>query len=315
MRILFAGTPAMAVPSLEKLARGPGVQAVLTAPDAPAGRGRTNCPSPVKQAALNLGIPVLNPVSLDDAAVESVRSLSPDLLVVVAYGKIFKKRFLDLFPLRGINLHPSLLPLYRGPSPISAAILSGDNETGVTVQKLAMKFDTGDILAQTRVPLDGTETTGALTDTLSVLGAELLLDVVTSVAAGKPPEAVAQDESSASYCRLIRKEDGLLDWTEAASTIERKVRAYDPWPRAHTTLAGESLLLLKTSVHPDTLATAARLPAPGEVLAADGERGILVHTGQGILRIERLQLRFRKPMDWRSFLHGRSDLLGIRLGD
>ncbi|HTP58355.1 MAG TPA: methionyl-tRNA formyltransferase, partial [Spirochaetia bacterium] len=155
MRILFAGTPPLAVPSLEKLAQDLEVSAVLTAPDSPSGRGRTPCPSAVKQAALTLGIPALTPEKLDQEAIASVKALAPDLLVVVAYGKIFRRSFLDLFPRGGINVHPSLLPLYRGPSPISAAILAGDAETGVTVQKLAMKFDTGDILSQARVPLDG----------------------------------------------------------------------------------------------------------------------------------------------------------------
>jgi len=315
MRILFAGTPPLAVPSLEKLAHGPGVLAVLTAPDAPAGRGRSPCPSAVKLAALTLGIPVLTPSSLDETAVADVKALAPDLLVVVAYGKIFRKNFLDLFPSGGINLHPSLLPLYRGPSPISAAILAGDRDTGVTIQKLARRFDTGDILAQLRVPLDGSETTGFLTDSLALKGAELLGSVVGDIAAGRSLTATPQEESRASYCRLVAKDDGLVDWAEPAALIERKVRAYDPWPRARTTLRGDSLLLLKTSVHPDTLVPAARAPAYGEVLAADEENGILVQTGQGVLRIERLQLQFKKPLGWRSFLHGHPDLQDIRLGN
>ncbi len=315
MRILFAGTPPIAVPSLEKLARQVGVLAVLTAPDAPAGRGRSPCPSAVKQKALALGLPVLTPLSLDQAVQAEVRALGPDLLVVVAYGKIFRKNFLDLFPSGGINLHPSLLPLHRGPSPITAAILAGDRETGVTVQKLAMRFDTGDILAQVSVPLTGSETTGSLTGSLAEVGADLLSSVVEKMAAGHALTGTAQEEFRATYCRLVAKEDGLVDWTEQASLIERKVRAYDPWPRARTLLAGESLLLLKTSVHPDTLVPAARAPAPGVVLAADGENGILVQTGQGILKVERLQLQFKKPLDWRSFLHGHPDLPGIRLGN
>lgn len=315
MRIIFAGTPPIAVPSLEKIARNAGVAAVLTAPDAPVGRSRSPRPSAVKQAAMALGVPVLTPAALDEAAREAVRSLAPDLLVVVAYGKIFKKSFLDLFPLGGMNVHPSLLPRYRGPSPLTAAILAGDAETGVTVQKLAMRFDTGDILAQVRVPLDGAETTGSLTDSLSRIGADLLSGVIADMEAGRPVAATAQDESQASYCRLVGKENGLIDWTEPAIMIERKVRAYDPWPRTSTTLGGTSLLLLKTSVHPETLAHAAHEPVPGDVVAADGENGILVQTGQGILRIERLQLQFKKPTDWRSFLNGRPNLLGMRLGN
>ena len=314
MRILFAGTPPMAVPCLEKLAREREVVCILTAPDQPAGRGRAPCPSAVKQAGLALRIPVLAPAALDEEARRQVKDLAPDLLVVVAFGKIFRKSFLDIFPLGGINLHPSLLPLYRGPSPVTAAILAGDTETGVTVQKLAMRFDTGDILAQVRVPLDGSETTGSLTGALGLKGAELLGAVVGDIAEGRPITPVMQEEARATYCRLVRKEDGLVDWNEPAPVIERKVRAYDPWPRARTTLGTDSLLLLKTSVHPDTLPGAGGAPVPGEVLAADEENGILVQTGQGILRIERLQLQFKKPLDWRSFLNGRPNLKGIRLG-
>jgi len=311
MRILFAGTPPLAVPSLEKLAQELEVCAVLTAPDAPSGRGRAPCPSAVKQAALALGIPALTPEKLDTEAIAAIRTLAPDLLVVVAYGKIFRAAFMDLFPQGGINVHPSLLPLYRGPSPISAAILAGDAETGVSVQKLAMKFDTGDILTQARVPLDGSETTDSLTMFMAGLGADLVCRVAEEMAAGHPPLAIPQDEARASYCRLVRKEDGIIDWTEPASLIERKVRAYDPWPRASTTLHGASLLLLKASVHPDTLGSAR---APGDIVAADGENGILVQTGQGILKVERLQLQFKKPTDWRSFLNGHPDLPGMHLG-
>ncbi len=314
MRILFAGTPPMAVRSLEKLAREAEVCAVLTAPDQPAGRGRAPCPSAVKQAALALGIPAFMPAALDQAAVNELGALSPEMLVVVAYGKIFRKSFLDIFPRGAINLHPSLLPRYRGPSPISAAILSGDTETGVTIQKIARRFDTGDILAQVRIPLDGSETTGALSASVAEAGAKLLSSVVADISAGRPPTPIPQAEDQASSCRLVRKEDGVVDGTEPAAVIERTVRAYDPWPRAQTTLEGSSLLLLKTSVHPGNLAGAAGAPVPGDVLAADEENGILVQTGQGILRIERLQLQFRKPLDWRSFLHGRPDLAGARLG-
>ena len=312
MRILFAGTPPLAVPSLEKIARRPGVLAVLTAPDAPAGRNRTLCPSAVKQAALALGIPAFTPTRLDETVQNAVKELSPDLLVVVAYGKIFRQSFLDLFPWGGINVHPSLLPRHRGPSPITAAILFGDKATGVTVQKLAMKFDTGHILAQVTVPLDGGETMGSLTTSLSSVCANLLAGVLSDMSAGRLVAGIAQDESQATYCHLVHKEDGVIDWTETASLIERKVRAYDPWPRARTTLGGESLLLLKAAVQPSTLAPTR---APGDVVAASGEDGILVQTGQGILRIERLQLQFRKPMDWKSFLNGHPSLMGMHLGN
>ncbi len=314
MRVLFAGTPPLAVPSLEKLAPAVDVCAVLTTPDEPAGRGRSPRPSAVKQAASALGVRVLQPESLDEAAMADVKALVPELLVVVAYGKIFKKAFLELFPRGGINLHPSLLPRFRGPSPVTAAILAGDKETGITVQRIARKFDSGDILSQVRVSLTGSETTGSLTETVAPLGAEILLSVVRDIAAGRAPAAVPQAEEDATYCSIVRKEDGVIDWQEPAAVIERKVRAYDPWPRARTTLRGASLLLLKCRAHPDTLHDAARTSAPGVVLAADRDRGILVRAGDGILEIERLQLQFRKPLDAPAFLLGQPDLCGARLG-
>jgi methionyl-tRNA formyltransferase len=312
MRVLFAGTPSLAVPSLEKIARF--VVGVLTSPDQPSGRGRICVPSPVKEAALSLGLRLFQPARLDAAFIDQVRELAPDLLVVAAYGKIFRQVFLEIFPLGGINLHPSLLPRFRGPSPVSAAILAGDTETGVTVQRIALKFDTGDILAQERYPLHGNETTGELSEALAARGAGLVAWVLAGFEAGKPPTPIPQREEDASYCHPLRKEEGRVNWSDPAVLTERKVRAYDPWPRASTTLAGELLLLLKSHVHPDTLGAKPAPESPGVILAADRGHGLLVQTGSGILAVERLQPRFKKAMDWRAFLNGHPDVIGQRLG-
>jgi methionyl-tRNA formyltransferase len=314
MRILFAGTPALAVPSLREAARACEVAAVLTSPDQPSGRGRAPTPSPVKEMALALGLSVLTPDRLDSNVLDQVRRFAPRLLVVAAYGKIFRKAFLELFPLGGINLHPSLLPRHRGPSPISAAVLAGDPVTGVTVQRIALRFDTGDILAQERHELRGDETTASLTETLADEGARLLGSVLSCLAAGGDVPGTAQEEAAATYCRLIGKEDGVVDWGKPAQVIERAIRAYDPWPRASTTLDGQILLLLKSHVYPGTLATDAAVDAPGAVLAADKAHGLLVRTGDGVLAIERLQLQFKKPLDWRAFLNGHPGIVGKRLG-
>jgi methionyl-tRNA formyltransferase len=314
MRILFAGTPALAVPSLEKLAHAHTLVGVLTSPDQPAGRGRACTPSPVKEAALALGLRVLQPARLDAAFLQEARDLAADTLAVAAYGKIFKPAFLGLFPQGGINLHPSLLPRFRGPSPISAAILAGDSETGVTVQKIALKFDTGDILAQRRHILRGDETTATLSETLAGVGAELLSQVLADIDAGKPPAPVSQREEEATYCHPLRKEDGAVDWREPAAVLERKVRAYDPWPRAATTFRGQTCLLLKSHLYPGTLPAGDAEAAPGTVLAADPAHGLLLATGAGILAVERLQLQFKKPTDWRSFLNGHPEIVGTRLG-
>jgi methionyl-tRNA formyltransferase len=314
MRILFAGTPALAVPSLTAAIRACDVAAVLTSPDRPTGRGRSTAPSPVKEAALSLGLAVLTPERLDASVFDRVRALSPDVLVVAAYGKIFRQPFLDLFPMGGLNLHPSLLPRYRGPSPISAAILNGEPETGVTIQRMALRFDTGDILAQERHPLRGDETTATLTEELALKGAKLLSRVLREMAAGNLPTPVAQNEGQASYCRTLEKDDGVVSWDEPAAMLERKIRAFDPWPRAATLVAGETLLLLKSHLYPDSLCADVARGVPGEVLKADRQHGLLIRTGNGILALERLQLQFKKPLDWRAFLNGNPGIVGTRLG-
>ncbi len=316
MRILFAGTPALAVPSLRAAAHAHDVVGILTAPDRPSGRGMEQGRQPVAEAATSLGCLLLQPRKLDAAFIETVRSLSADLLVTAAYGRIFREPFLSLFPLGAINIHPSLLPLYRGPSPITAAILNGDAVTGVTIQRMALKFDTGDVLAQSRHPLDGTETTGSLSEALAAEGADLLAGVLAGFAAGHPPAPRPQEEALATYCRPLAKEDGRVEWGEPAAVIERKVRAYDPWPRATTALGAESLLLLKSHVYPGRLGTDAERSGapPGCVLAADRDHGLLVCTGEGLLAVERLQLQFKKSQDWRAFVNGHPGIVGTRLG-
>ncbi len=324
MRVLFAGTPEIAVPSLEQLSEQAEIVGVLTAPDAPAGRRRTLQPSAVKRSAEALGVPVLQPERLNAAAREAVAVLNPQLVVCVAYGRIFGPRFLDLFALGGINLHPSLLPRHRGPAPIAAAILAGDSETGITVQTLALEMDAGDILRQVRFALDGSETTGSLTDRVALEGARLLAEVVRDIERGTV-EPRPQDHRQATYCRLITAADGAIDWHFPAETIERTVRAYNPWPGAHTFLDGRRLTIHQADVSltPESGVAAADAVhrtgregsgRPGLVTAVDKRRGILVQTGDGLLAIRRLQLQSRTAMDWKSFANGYRDVVGTVLG-
>ncbi len=312
MRILFAGSPDLAVPSLVAVHTEFPITAVLTNPDRPAGRGKQAIATPVKQKALALDLPVLQPRELDGPFLEQVRAFQPELLVVVAYGRIFRRKFLELFPQGGINLHASLLPKYRGPSPITAVILSGESETGVTVQKVAPKMDAGDILRTRSLPLTGQETTGSLSRILAELGAELLPTTLKELAQERI-RPLPQDESKASYCRLVSKEDGRIDWSAAAAVIERMIRAYDPWPRAFTTWGGQRLNLLEGGVFQQGVDTSGR--KRGLVLAIDNRYGILVNTGAGVLCVSRLQLQAKKPLDWRSFLNGQKDFIGAQLGE
>jgi len=310
MRILFAGTPGIAVPSLRVTARAHEVCAVLTGCDHPVGRGRGCRPSAVKQAALELGLRVIETDRIDAAVRDEIRGLAPELLVVVAFGRIFRESFLALFPRGGVNLHPSLLPRHRGPSPIASAILCGDRATGVTVQRIALAVDEGDVFAQRSVALDGTETTGSLTEVLAGVGAGLLAEVLAASEAGTASAAPQAGEPA--YCRLTAKADGVVDWNEPAATIERKVRAYDPWPRASTSWDGRPLSLLHTRLPAGTVVP---VPAavPGTVLGPSPE-GLLVQAGDGPIALTRLQPAFGRPMDWRSFLNGHPGIVGARLG-
>ena len=311
MRLLFAGTPRFAVPSLEALAEEHDVCAVLTAPDRKAGRGNKLIRSAVKQSASALDLPLYQPANLDDDFIARVQTLDADLLVVAAYGVIFKKDFLDIFPRGGINLHPSLLPKYRGPSPIPAVILAGEPETGLTVQKLALRMDAGDILAQERHPLTGRETAAELSQTLSQKGAGLLLSVVNAIQNGTA-KARPQRAEDASFCKLVRKEHGRIDWQRGAEYIARMIRAYDPWPGVFTTFKHKKLFFLKGFAHPEQVFTSTH--TPGEVLGVDKQHGILIHTNNGILCVTELQLEFKKPSKWKDFLNGHKDVIGSILG-
>ncbi len=310
MRVLFAGTPGIAVPSLRAAARAHEVCAVLTGVDQPAGRGREVRPSEVKRAALEMGLRVIEADRLDAGVRETIRGLAPELLVVVAFGRIFRAAFLDLFPRGGVNVHPSLLPRYRGPSPIAAAILGGDRETGVSVQRIALEVDAGDLYAQRVVPLAGGETTGTLTPALADVGADLLAGVLAGIEAGTA-KAVPQS-GEVTRCRMTGKADGLVDWRESAALIERKVRAYDPWPRTTTAWAGRPLVLLHTRLPAGNVGTGTGAP-PGTVLGPSPE-GLLVRAGDGPLAVVRLQPAFGRPMDWRAFLNGHPGIVGSRLG-
>lgn len=314
MKILFAGTPEIALPSLRAVAQAHEVAAVLTAPDRPVGRGRRMEASPVAECAAELGLKVLRFEKLNDSARDEVAQLDAELLVCVAYGKIFGPKFLALFPRGGVNLHPSLLPKYRGPSPIAAALLAGDSVTGVSIQRLALEMDAGDILARREIPLDGTETSASLTERAAEIGAELLVQTLNAIEAGNQ-QAEAQEHDQASYCGLVRKQDGLLNWDRSALELDRVVRAFHPWPGAFTTFDGKELKLHETAVpteldHSETMASA----QPGQVLGVDNRHGILVQTGDGVLALRRLQLPGRKALDWATFLNGTPNFLGSVLG-
>jgi methionyl-tRNA formyltransferase len=313
MRVVFAGTPAIAVPSLLVVAAGHDLVGVLTNPDSAAGRGLQTGQSAVKQAALEHGFPLLQPARLDAGVREAIAALRPDILVCVAYGFIFGPKFLSLFPQGGINLHPSLLPRWRGPSPISAAILAGDSQTGITVQRLALEMDAGDILVQETIGLEGRETTAGLTGQVAGHGAGLVLRALAELADGSAAPR-PQDHGQASYCRLITREEARIDWRQPAVAIDRQVRAFDPWPRAHSSWNGQSLTVLESLPCPGPADGASPASPPGTVLRVDKSAGILVQTGLGLLALRRLQLPAKKPLDFQAFLNGARGFVGSTLG-
>ena len=312
MRIIFAGSPPLALPSLYRAAEEHQICAVLTQPDRVAGRGKRLHQSPVKRGALDLGLQVLQPDRLGSASREAVKALDPELLVAVAYGRIFGPKFLEIFPRGGINLHPSLLPAFRGTSPIQAVILAGEPFSGVTIQRLALEMDSGDVLLQKKIDLDGSETAGSLTDTLSHIGAELLGETL-EVIQKNSEHGLAQDHDAATYCKLIRKEDGKIDWKSGASDIERTIRAYNPWPTAFTKYGGKQLSILRASV--SGLQPTGRDRVPGKVVGVDKEEGILIQTGTQVLAVQEVRPQARKNLEWRSFMNGARDFVGAVLGD
>lgn len=306
-RVVYLGTPAFAVPPLRVLLEeGHAVAAVVTQPDRPAGRSGAPGPSPVKVYAREQGLTVWQPQRLRGEAIEQLRALAPDIIIVAAYGEILHPSVLEIPPHGCLNLHASLLPRHRGAAPVAAAILAGDAETGITLMQMDAGMDTGAIVAQEKIALTGGERQGELTARLADLGAGLLRRVLPAWLAGEiTPQP--QDESQATYCLPLRREDGQIDWTWPASLIERMTRAYDPWPGAYTFLRGRRLRLWQVRVIADPPAL-----APGVLIIAG--RRLIAGTGEGALLLEQVQLEGKRRMSAEEFLCGQHGLEGTCLG-
>ena len=301
------GTPDFAVPTLGRLLEaGHDVTAVYSQPDRPAGRGRKLVPTPTKRYAEERGLEVRQPKSLrSEDALAGLASLAPEVVVVAAYGLFLPPEALGIPPLGCLNIHPSLLPRYRGPSPVVSAILNGDDETGVTIIKLDEGMDNGPILAQARVPLDERETGPDLTHRLFDLGADLLVDTLPRWASGDI-QATPQDKSQATITPLVKKEDGKIDWTDDAARIARMLRAYQPWPGTFTHWDGKLLKIL------DATTMAGDAP-PGHIVALDDGR-IGIGTSDALLALNRLQIEGRRPSNAQDFARGYPDFVGAELG-
>ncbi len=307
-RVLFYGSPDFAVPTLRALIESPyRPVAVVTQPDARAGRGRSLRPPPVKELAAEHGIPALQPSRLrDGAAIAQIASLKPDLQIVAAYGQIIPVEILDLPKHGTLNVHASLLPRWRGASPISAAILHGDEETGVTIMLVDETEDTGDILRQRATAVGPSEHAGELSDRLAGMGAELLLETIPDWLQGSI-SPVPQDSALATRARRVKKQQGRIDWASDAAQIARHVRAYTPWPAAATTL-GKSAIRITEAVEMEVESS----DEPGTILG-DGET-IDVATGSGVLAVNRLQRAGKRELSAEEFSRGTRDLVGQRFG-
>ena len=307
-RVLFYGSPDFAVPTLRALIDSPYRPiAVVTQPDARAGRGKTLRPPPIKELAAEHGIPALQPARLrDPAAIAQVGSLRPDLQIVAAYGQIIPVDILDL-PTHGtLNVHASLLPRWRGAAPISAAILHGDAETGVTIMLVDETEDTGDIIRQRATPIDPSEHAGQLGKRLADLGAELLLETIPEWLEGEVTP-VEQQAELATRARRVQKQQGRIDWTASAEHLARHIRAYTPWPAASTQLGKTPIRITQAAVG-DGQTT----DPPGTILSAG--QSIAVCTGSGVLDVIRLQRAGKRELGAEEFARGTRDLVGQRFG-
>lgn len=307
--IVFLGTPDFSVPALKALHESQyEVLAVVTQPDRPKGRGRRLVPPPVKDVAGTLGYPVLQPFRIKDSwFIEEIIALDPDIFVVVAYGRILPGSFLSIPHIGAINIHPSLLPRYRGPAPVQWAIINGDQETGVSTMWMDEGMDTGDILLNAKVAIMPDDTSGSLHRRLAEVGAQLLIETLTKLKSGnlvgKP-----QDKSGATYAPLLKKEDGRIDWTRDAKSLDALVRGMNPWPGAFTFLSGKRLKVLKAK----DLQKLTK-EKPGTVLEGfPGEFNVA--TDRGILALKEVQLESAKRLPVRNFLRGCPVPAGTVLG-
>ncbi|GAB4542339.1 MAG: methionyl-tRNA formyltransferase [Anaerolineales bacterium] len=297
LNIVFMGSPDFALPTLSALAQNHHVAGVVTQPDRAAGRGRALKAPPVKELAQKLNIPVIQPEKLKQPeALEQLRAWQPDLIVVAAFGQILKPEVLNLPRYGCLNVHASLLPRWRGAAPINAAILAGDSETGVTLMKMDIGLDTGDMLARKTLPIAAEDTAGTLFGALAKLGADLLLETLPAYIGGKLA-AQPQDNALATYAPMLKKEDGLLDFSKSASELERRIRAMNPWPGAWMLWKDAPLKVLRATVADggESAHAAQRLTV---------QENPAIQCGEGILILQEIQPAGKKTMSGKSFLAG-----------
>ena len=298
MKIIFAGTPEFALPTLQALLHSPHkICAVYTQPDRKAGRGQKLTASPVKELALANNLPLYQPTSLKDPiAQKQMQKLNADILVNVAYGLLLPEAVLNIPKFGCINIHPSLLPRFRGAAPIQRAIMAGDTITGVTIMKMDVGLDTGDIYKQITLPINNTDTTAALIKKTSEIGARLLLEVLAEIET-RSDKATPQNNEQTVYANKISKEEGKIDWHKSAEEIDRMIRAFNPWPIAYTEINGKYIRIWEAKIKPTK-----QHATPGTIIHAD-KNGIEVMTGSGLLCLLNIQLPGSNPLHVKDILN------------
>lgn len=306
MKIVFMGTPEFAVPSLKALCEnGYDVVGVFTQPDRPKGRGNKVVASPVKQLAVERGIPVFQPQRIRKDGVEDLKALAPDLCVTAAFGQILSQEILDIPRLGTVNVHASLLPRHRGSAPINWAILQGDETVGVTTMMTDKGIDTGDMLLKAETPYIQGETAGELTIRMAELGAKLLIDTLKAMEAGTLTR-IPQEHANMTYDPMLTKEMGIIDWTHSAADIVNRIHGLNPWPGCSTAAEGGRLKLLRAEV-------AQASGAPGEIIVADAKQGLIIAAGEGAVLVKQLQAPGGKPMNSKDYLRGHPMTVGTVL--
>src|ERR1022692_1478815 len=310
MRLVFLGTPAFAVPSLERLvAAGRQVLAAITQPDRPRGRGPREAPPPVKEAALRLGIPVHQPERVRrPEAVELLRSLAPDVMVVIGYGQIIPQAVIDIAPLGIVNVHSSLLPKYRGAAPVQWAIVNGETRTGITTMRIDAGLDTGDLLLARETEIGPEETAVELNGRLAGMGADLLVETLDGLESARIVPR-KQDSAQATYAPLLKKEDGLIDWSQPAQAIHNRVRGFQPWPGAYTRFRGQQLHIWKSR------GVAGEPGQPGRLLIHPLRAVCGLPAGNAALELIEVQLEGRKRIAAEAFANGQRIVAGDILGE
>lgn len=311
--VVFMGTPDFAVGTLKALLDSEyKVQAVFTQPDKPKGRGKSMQMTPVKEVAMEAGIPVHQPRRIREPEnLEILKQYNPDVIVVVAFGQIIPEEILNLAPYGCINVHGSLLPKYRGAAPIQWAVIDGEKESGVTTMRMDAGLDTGGMILKERIPLEEKETGGSLFDKLSEAGAQLLLKTLRALEDGTATYEKQPEESPTAYAGMLTKQMGLIDWTKPAKEIECLIRGLNPWPSAYTTYHGKTLKIWAADVGTD--AVSGETIIPGTILEVT-KKTLKIQTGEGVLSIKELQLEGKKRMEVDAFLRGFAVNTGEVLG-